>query len=243
VLPAAAGTLVSFLLLPLVVHLASNAGWFANYEQSHAGSRACADEPACDHGAVQRLDTWWDVQAQIVRFQRDLEPTHSYRSDPAGWPLLLRPVLQYRESCRASGPPQQDPCAVPPGTRAEILGLGNPALWWPALLAVPLLGWRAVGCRDVNAAAVLVVLGSLWLPWLATGQSGFLFYLVPAVPFLALTLAMAVGGLRRRRLRAQVAVVSGVLAVVLFTFFHPVLTGSPLSPGEQSARHWLPSWG
>ena len=33
--------LLSFLLLPATVYVAAHAGWFANYEDSYAGSRAC----------------------------------------------------------------------------------------------------------------------------------------------------------------------------------------------------------
>ena len=243
VLAAVAGMVVSFLVLPFLVHLASYAGFFANYEESYAGAKACGDAVACDHGALERLDTWWGFQGELVRYHQDLEATHSYRSSPAGWPLLLRPVLQYREGCPSSGTLEDRPCVVEPGEKAEILGVGNPAIWWPALLAYPLLAWRAVRRRDPAAGAVLVVLLSLWLPWFAAGKPGYLFYLVPAVPFVALALAVVLGAVRRPRLRTGAMVGLAVLAVVVFAFFYPVLTGAPLSPGGLSVRHWLPSWG
>jgi dolichyl-phosphate-mannose-protein mannosyltransferase len=181
-----------------------------------------------------------------VRYHRDLEATHSYRSSPAGWPVLARPVLQYREGCPADEQDRQDreePCVVEPGERALILGVGNPVVWWTALLAYPLLAWQAVRHRRPAAGVVLLALLALWLPWFLAGKPGYLFYLVPAVPFIALAAPVALAGLRPRRTVAALAGLLALLAVAAFAFFYPVLTGAPLSVSAVELRLWLSSWG
>lgn len=233
----AAGGLLSMLVLPAAVYVTAHAGWFAHYEDSYAGARAC-EEGDCATGAGDRLETWWQTQVDLVQYHRDLEATHPYRSDPLGWAWLERPILVYAESCTTS---QQEAgeCEVPPGTVARITMVGSPALWWPALLAYPVLLWRAVVRRDGVAATILVPLALLWLPWLAAGKPGYFFYLVPAVPFIALGLVRAVQvGPRPRLVGGALA----VLAVASFAFFAPIWLGIPLDRDALDLRYWLPSW-
>jgi dolichyl-phosphate-mannose-protein mannosyltransferase len=239
---AAAGGAVALLVLPAAVYLASWAGWFAEYEKSYAGVRACGSAQPCQHGALQRLDTWWGFQHELVRYHRDLDATHPYRSSPAGWLVLARPVLQYRETCADGGAGRDTPCVVEPGQKAVIVGLGNPVLWWGALLAYPLLAWRALRRRDAGAATVLGALLLLWLPWFAAGKPGYLFYLVPAVPLIALAPAVALAAVHDRRRRQVVAAVLAVSVAVAFLWFYPVLTGVPLPEAEVGRRLWLGSW-
>lgn len=235
---AAAGGALSLLALPAVVYLASYAGWFANYAESAAGERACGPG-TCVASPAERLETWWDVQVDLVRYHRELEATHPYRSDAWGWPVLQRPVLVYAESCTAEQQLEGD-CEVPPGTRARILLLGNPALWWPALLAYPVLLWRAAVRRDVTAATIAVPLLAMWAPWLASGKPGYLFYMVPVVPFMALAVVHVVRHTSRPR---QLGAALLVLSVLGFAFFAPIWLGLPVSPDALGIRYWLPSWG
>lgn len=232
-----AGAVLSFLLLPAAVYVASHAGWFANYADSYAAGRAC-DAGDCGSGLDDRLETWWEMHVDLVDMHRNLEATHPYRSDPLGWAWLERPVLVYAESCTTS---QQEAgeCEVPPGTVARITMIGSPALWWPALLAYPVLLWRSVVRRDGVAATILAPLALLWLPWLAAGKPGYFFYLVPAVPFIALGLVRAVQVSPRPRLLGGGLL---ALAVAAFVFFAPIWLGIPLDRDALELRYWLPSW-
>lgn len=232
-----AGAVLSLLILPAVVYLASFAGWFAHYEDSYAGVRAC-EAGDCATGTGDRLSTWWETQTDLVEYHRNLPATHPYRSDPLGWAWMERPVLVYAASC-TSEQEEAGECEVPPGTIARITMVGSPALWWPALLAYPVLLWRAAVRRDRVAAAILVPLALLWLPWLAAGKAGYFFYLTPAVPFIALGLVRAVQFTPRPRLLGGALL---VLAVACFAFFAPIWLGIPSDREFLDLRYWLPSW-
>lgn len=239
---AVAGATLSLLVLPGLVYLASWTGWFLHYEDSYAGGRACAGQESCSDGPVDRLETWAAFQGELVRYHRDLTATHPYRSSPAGWPVLARPVLEYRETCADGGAGRDRPCLVEPGQEAVIVALGNPAVWWSALLAYPVLAWRALRRRDPSSGVVLTVLLLLWLPWFAAGKPGYLFYAVPAVPFVALALVVALGAVRRPRLRWQLLTALGLLAAATAAWFYPVWTGVPLPEGAVDGRLWFDSW-
>ncbi|GAB3352821.1 phospholipid carrier-dependent glycosyltransferase [Modestobacter lapidis] len=236
-LAVAGGAALSLLVLPAAVYLASFAGWFANYAESSAGAAACGDG-VCAASPAERLGTWWDSQVDLVGYHQRLEATHPYRSDPLGWPWLERPVLAYAESC-TTAQQEEGGCQVPPGTRARIVLLGSPALWWPALVAYPVLLWRAVARRDGIAATILVPLALLWAPWLAAGKPGYFFYMVPVVPFLALGLVRAVQHSRRPRLLGGALL---ALSTAAFAFFAPIWLGLPIDSDALDLRFWLSSW-
>jgi dolichyl-phosphate-mannose-protein mannosyltransferase len=162
----------------------------------------------------------------------DGEPIHPYMSRAWSWFLLTRPVSYFWRG--------------EPSCCAEILGIGNPLLFWGALLVVPYLAlaWRTR--RDWRAGALLVPILAQFLPWLAVSRPLFLFYMVPVTPFLAIGTAFAIRDLLGVRLDHRVAL-AGAAAVVavsvgLFAFFWPVLTATTISIDAWQARMWFRGW-
>lgn len=239
---------VPVLVVPSLVYLASYAGWFASWPESYTGQRACADPP-CAASSVDRVESWVGYQLDIVGFHADLEVTHPYRSDPLGWPVLERPVLYYLERCTPQMRLFGEVCTVAPDRQERIVGVGNPALWWPALPAYALLGWRLLrpprpgtgaGRRGVPAV-LLAFLLLQWAPWLVTGP-GYLFYLTPAVPFMALALAYVAGDLGRHRGLRWLPGVLAVAALAVLGWLLPLWWGLELSEGTVGSRLWLGTW-
>lgn len=223
------------LVIPAATYVGGYAGWFANYEHTDESVEQC-EIGRCGDGPVDRAVGWVDEQRELVAFHLRLEPTHSYRSEAWEWPLTQRPVLIYYERCpRTDG----EACAVPEGERARIVTLGNPVLWWGFAAGLPFLAWLALRRGDGPAAFVLALAVGQWAPWLLT-KPGYHFYLVPAIPFVALGLATALDRLPGGR-RAAMAVVAG-LAVVAFAFWYPVWAAVETSTGAQDARMWFDSW-
>ena len=167
------------------------------------------------------------------------QPIHPYMSSAWTWFLLLRPVAYFW---------QGDPSCC-----AEILGIGNPALFWGALLFLPYLAvsWRLQ--RDWRAGAILIPVLSQFLPWLLVARPLFLFYMTPVAPFLALGAVYAIRDIARtgtaRWITMPAAGLLVVVAVGVFVFFWPVLTGDSISLDEWWRRIWfhrgpglLPNW-
>ncbi|PYO16583.1 MAG: hypothetical protein DMD31_02335 [Gemmatimonadetes bacterium] len=76
-----------------------------------------------------------------------------------------------------------------------------------------------------------------YVPWLiVTRQEAFLYYLLPAVPFLYLALARVVAGISARNIRAITIGALVVASIGMFSFFRPVLVGSPLPYREWERR-------
>lgn len=236
VLEGGVATALPLVVVPVVVYLASYAGFFANYTESKVYEQRCP-ELDCEAPVSERIAGLVFHHRDLIRLHRSLEHTHPYRSSAASWLVLERPVLSYLERC-----PRDDgePCVVPEGTTERIVMVGNPVLWWAMLAGLPLVLWQILRRRDRTLAVVLGLGATLYVPWLGLGR-GYLFYLTPLVPFAALALVAATRSLPRRWARAAPWVLV-VAALATFGFLAPIWYGWPLDASETDARLLLDSW-
>ena len=211
-------------------YTASWAGWFlsdAGFDR-HYGSTALAG--------------WIHYHVQILNFHTGLTTHHRYESQPWSWLLLGRPVAYYYTAPTG--------CGAPACSR-EVLAIGNPALWWTFIPAIVGMGWQWLARRDWRATAVLTGVGAGILPWLRDPErTMFLFYTLPALPFLVLATTLCLGMVlgskaadaRRRLIGAWVVAGYVMLVAVTFAFFHPVLVGTTMTYAEWQNRIWFPTW-
>jgi dolichyl-phosphate-mannose--protein O-mannosyl transferase len=225
------GLVLAFVVVPAVVYVATYVGWFGYYGWD--------------------LRRWTELQRLIWEYHRDLrtideatgELIHPYLSEAWRWLLLSRPVLYYAD--------------YGDGVRQVIYANGNPAIFWGSLLAVPYTAVAWLRARDWRAGFVVVAVAGLYLPWLLVPRPQFLFYATPITPFLVLACVYALKRLSEIRLEGlrstfegartvrpylPVAVGFVVVAVGLFAWFWPMLTGGPLSDADWARRAWFDSW-
>ncbi len=194
-------SLAGLVALPAVVYVASWTPWLAAYDRTDAGREVCQDVPpeeACLAGPVEHAATLVAHHRRVVAFHTGLESDHRYQASPTTWPLQLRPVNYLWDRCDDQGLDRdEEPCA-PPGRATQILALGNLAVWWSGLLALPVLVGGAVRGQMRSLVPLTLLLGQ-YLPWLFVGRATFSFYAVPMVPFLTAGIAIAVLELDRAR--------------------------------------------
>ena len=174
----------------------------------------------------------WDHQQAMLTFHTGLPGNHPYESPPWSWLLLKRPVAYY--------------FAADGGSYREILAMGNPLTWWPAVLALVGLSvaWITLTRADARhpMATLLVAALATYLPWLVlSGDRAqvFLWYILPTLPFLFGSLgvlaAWAWGWWPAR-------VAGGVYAAAVlasFLFFFPILTALPVQADAWRTRTWF----
>jgi dolichyl-phosphate-mannose--protein O-mannosyl transferase len=165
-------------------------------------------------------------QLALARFYVGLEGHHPYESPAWSWLLLKRPVAYWFEA---------------DGVYREVMALGNPAAWWPAVVAAVGLtvAWLRRAARVFAPEAVVVAgVAATYGPWLAVGATwnGLIWYILPTVPFLYLGLGLLAArawGTVQGRVLAGVA---GAVIVAAFVFYWPLLVGAPLSPEDWKRR-------
>ena len=172
----------------LVTYLATWSGWLAT---STGYYRDWAD----DHppGPLRLLPDWlgnltpgpirslWHYHAEAFSFHSDLTSQHPYESHPGGWLVLARPVsFFYEEYGKGEMGCDVDRCA------REVIALGNPVIWWGAIVGLLLMVWLLISRRDWRAGAILTAVAAGWLPWFwyadHNGRTMFYFYAVAFVP-------------------------------------------------------------
>jgi dolichyl-phosphate-mannose--protein O-mannosyl transferase len=255
--------LVPFLVVPAVVYTASWTGWFLSngtyaYDHDkyiHPGQSWLAHDWSVLRG-------WLAYHREIWHYDDTLDAAHPYLSRPWGWLALERPVAYYYQTPAAAA------CGVkaPLTCSKEVLGVGNPALWWATIPAMIAVAWAWVSRRDWRAGAILVVFAFGYLPWIVEAlhvvpvqamaaftpasdrhRTEFLFYMLPNVPFMALGVTMAVGMAMGRRkvsdLRRAVGVTSVAvyLAAVtaVFGYLYPVLAAQTITEAQWHSRMWF----
>jgi dolichyl-phosphate-mannose-protein mannosyltransferase len=216
------GIFLFLLVVPAAVYMASYVKWFA------------------DHHGLD-LVKWWDLQRDMASFSLHLRSKHPYASPAWSWLILRRPVAYYYQCFRTTS----GVCARP----AEVLGLGNPAIFWGSLLAVPYALFSWIRKRDWRAGLIFLPFMFQYGPWFFAARTNFLFYLAPVTPFMVLAGTYALKdlsevkfGSSRVRTLAPVAGFALVIAVGLFIFFLPVLTGRVTSYDAWKLRMWFRSW-
>ena len=218
------GIVVAYLALPAVIYVGSYLGWFLHF--------------GFDLGA------WIKLQGAIASYHEHLstidpvthEPVHPYLAQAWKWILDWRPVAYYANYST-------------PGVRKVIYAIGNPAILWGSILAVP---WTAVAWwrrRDWRAGYILISIACLYLPWFPISRPQFFWYATPIMPFFVLVCVYAIRGLSelhiagsRSRPYVPVAVGFVLLSVAWFVFFWPVLTGGSLTDAAYRLRVWFPTW-
>ena len=258
---------VALVGVAFVVYVASWTGWLMNakvYEDAFSATQyttyeggtpwATAAEPDADGlGEVtQSLRSLWYYHQDVYTFHSHFlnDSTHIYASKPSTWLVMGRPV---GVDAQTDIQPGSQGCEAPTGSTCirQVLLLGNPVIWWGGCLAMiaSVLMW--VGARDWRHGVAVVGLAATWLPWfLYDDRPIFVFYAITSLPFVVLSIVLAMGMLLgrseapspRRTFGVVVAGSYTVLALIAFAWFWPVWTDVLLTKAEWDARIWFQRW-
>ncbi|MGY1746913.1 dolichyl-phosphate-mannose--protein mannosyltransferase [Blastococcus sp. SYSU D00695] len=236
------GALWALAAVPVLTYLATFTGWFLG-ETSQGKAWAQQNPDTAFPWIPGPLRALWHQHAQWLEFHNGLSSPHPWESGPWSWLVNGRPILLWN--------PQGLTDAAGDQVVRYILMVGTPTLWFAFAPALVWLGWRIVARRDPAAVLLAVMIGAGWGTWFLNAErTMFVFYMAPVVPFFVLAVVLALQDVlgpatgppvRRRVGLGLVALYVGVVAAT-FVFFHPVLTGQPLSHGEWLQRMWFPSW-
>ncbi|MCB0919041.1 MAG: phospholipid carrier-dependent glycosyltransferase [Actinobacteria bacterium] len=231
--------IVAIVAVAVVVYLLSWAGWFAGdggYNRDWAGD-----------GPLAALQSLLHYHSEMWNFHTTLTSEHSYQSPAWGWLIQARPTSFFFESFGS------DACHS--GTCAqEVIALGNPIIWWAAILALLHQTWRWFAVRDWRSGAVVLGVVAGWAPWLLyPDRTIFAFYSVVLVPFSIAALTLSLMQISNGRMPAsrpdsgrvlRLVIVALFLlgCVVLSWYFYPIWSGTVIDNADWSSRMWFSSW-
>jgi dolichyl-phosphate-mannose-protein mannosyltransferase len=240
----------SLVVLSALVYVASWASWLAT---SGGYDRHWGDQ----HPAATSVRVLGRPLASLLHYNKDIwdfhtgdfinHATHVYAANPAGWLILARPIgIDAVNDIKpgTSGCVGVDTCV------RVISGIGTPALWWGAVIALVFALVLWVGGRDWRFGIPVVGVLSSWLPWFQyTDRPLFFFYAIAIIPFSVMAVALCLGlllgragGGERRMIGAVVAGAYVALVGANFAYIYPILTDQVLSRPQWLARMWFKGW-
>ena len=241
---------VSLVVLSAGLYVCTWAGWLAT--SGGYGRQWGAQHP--DALSVRLLG---DALGSFLHYQRDIynfhtgtfinSAQHAYRADPGGWLILARPIgIDAVNGIK----PGTDGCVGPDNCIRVISGIGTPALWWVAVVALVAAVLLWVGGRDWRFGIPVVGVLSAWLPWFNyDSRPLFFFYAIVIIPFSVTAVALCLGkvlGPRRGGDRRMVgAIIAGTFVALVaanFAYLYPILTDKLLPYPAWLSRMWFRSW-
>ncbi len=241
---------VWLVVLSGLVYVVSWSGWLAT-------SGGYARDWGAKHPDALSVKVLGQPLASLLHYQKDIwnfhtgsfinHAQHSYRANPAGWPVVARPIgIDAVNSIK----PGTDGCVGPDNCIRVISGIGTPALWWVAIVALIAAAILWVGGRDWRFGIPVVGVLAAWLPWFQyTERPLFFFYAIAMIPFSVMAIALCIGRLLgdardgdRRMIGAIVAGAFVALVAANFAYLYPILTDQLLPYPAWLSRMWFRSW-
>jgi len=225
----------------LVAYVASWTGWLASsagYLRDWAATNPGEGWTWLPEG-LRSLVTY---HQKAWGFHTTLASPHDYQSKPWDWLIQWRPTSMFLD--------HQATCGTDNCTQA-ITALGNPLIWWFALVGLGAVLWAAFVWGDRPAWIILAGYLAGWVPWLFySDRTIFSFYTVAFVPYVVLALTYGLGKLvgqpdlsaTRIEVGRALAGMAVVLILVTAAFYWPLWTGGSLPHWLWLGHYWLPSW-
>jgi len=167
----------------------------------------------------------WHIQS--FNYNLTLTEGHPYASKWWGWFLLLRPIWLYFKDLN--------------GQYIGVDGIGNPLLWWSAIVVLPLLIWGVFKRSKVN----LIILSSFLifcLFWAFFSRVLFQYHAIPAFTFLAFGIAYWLERLLQVKSGNILVAVYFLAVLAIFIYFLPIWMGLPISSANFYHHIWLKGW-
>ena len=167
------------------------------------------------------------LQSAMLRYQEAHLAIQPENSAPWAWPLLLHPI-RYLELVRGD-------------SSVVVVALGNPVVWWGFLLLLPVAIVQVVRRAAWQDAVVFGGYAAMFLPWFLVGRTQFIWYMLPAVPFMCLAVTAT---LQRLPAGSARVVTPGfcAIAVLVALAFLPIWIGLWIPNWWPERLNWLPGW-
>jgi len=169
-------------------------------------------------------------QFHMLEIQQWPMAPHGYRSRPWQWMLDLRPIWFFYQPVD--------------GIQRGVLLVGNPAVMWSGLVALPVAFFLGLRRRDHGLLALVGAYAVALGTWTVIPKPVMFYhhYLLPSL-LLGAILAGVLDRLWLARGRRDGPIVLIAVAMLIFWDFYPILSAAPLD-GPQAFRHWtwFESW-
>lgn len=196
-----------------------------------------------DHAlGSKQLKTIVGYHERMWRFRYNAkEFSHRYLSPWYSWPFDYKPVWYvYEESPK----PREGEAEIPASktTVHGVVTIGNPLFWWTFLLFLAEATMVAFLQRERTRGFLVLAYYPQVLLWASATTGGFLYYMLPVIPVMALIAGLSLSEWRDSRFWSYSLWVYFGLIGLAFVLFFPLLTGLPVPETFFRGLFFIPSW-
>jgi len=190
--------LLFFIVIPMIIYVGS---YFPSY----------LNVPGSDLSVIS------SNQSSMLSYHSGLTATHPYSSQWNEWPLITRPLYVFGGMTVPEGP----------AYASKIFIMGNPAIFWVGLLAVPFAAYFAIKRRSRGMVVVIVAILFQYLPWIPVPRITFIYHIFSSVPFIIFSIIYCIDSLfeKNKKIGDIILIAYMVICTALFAMFYPILSG------------------
>jgi len=170
-------------------------------------------------GEHHNLEEVWRYQVNMYDYHAHLDADHDFASPAYSWPLIKKPLLEYRNT------------SLPVNRTSLMYVLGNPAVFWFEIICTLAAILISIAKKDKRAVPFLVAFAFQYLPWFRVSRCIFIYHFFTSVPFLILCIVYVLNFLREefpqvveRDFGSKYAGEITFLASKVFTYSYLVIT-------------------
>ena len=152
-------------------------------------------------------------QDAMYNYHSKLEDDHFFSSKWYTWPISYKPVWYHER-------------LLDDNTKETISGLGNLVIWFVGILGIIYLLPKIILLKDKNSFYILILILSLWLPYIFIGRVMFLYHYFPVTPFMMLALVTLLKDVGEKFKVKYLIPIYMILVIAFFIIYYPVITGN-----------------
>lgn len=135
-------------------------------------------------GDNHNLKEVWQYQVNMYDYHSKLTADHDFASPAWSWPLIKKPLLEYRDT------------GLPANRTSIMYVMGNPAVFWFGIVCVFAVILIALIKKDKRAVPILVAFAFQYLPWFRVSRCIFIYHFFTSVPFMILCIVYVLNFLK-----------------------------------------------
>lgn len=168
-------------------------------------------------------------QKQMYMYHSGLKDDHPFSSPWYSWPISYKPVWYH----------QQD---LLNNSEESISGVGNIVIWYSGIIGFGYLLYLLFKRKDKDSFYLIVIMLSLWLPYVFIGRVMFLYHYFPVLPFLFLGIVYLCKDLVEKYNRKMVIPIFLIFSLIFFILYYPVVSGRGASLNYTDWLEIFDSW-
>ena len=228
--------LISFVLLPLIVYVASYAPIYGNptatatysYKDKDGVESQKTVPIASVNGFIQYQIGMYNYHANVNKGD-DYKP-HPYSSEWYSWPVIYKPMWFYLND-------------YGDGTKSTIASMGNPFIWWLTILTFVLTVVLAIIKKDRIGWFLIIMVIATWLLFGLIPREMYIYHYFPTSVLMMLTIVYVFSKICDKK--PKLGVLMPIFAIVFlfgFIYFYPVFSGMRVSYTYLESTKWISSW-